>query len=309
MRRARVFAPATIGNVGPGFDVLGLAIDGLGDTVEVRLDVKENEVIVTGRDALLLPKSMTKNAAAIAARAYLAKKGYKGGVRIYVLKGLPMSGGLGGSAASSVGGALAAAIALDEPYTDDDVLLAALRGEAAVAGTHFDNLAPCLYGGLTCVLPAIGKGAPRVCRIGVHRDWWVALVSPSHQLETRRARAVLPKQMKTQQWVEQMARTTALAYAFAAGDVSLARHALVDRFAETARAKLIPSFAKVKKAAEKAGAIGASISGAGPSVFALCEDMMTASKAARAMQDAFGKVESTAHVGRIDKLGARKVQH
>jgi homoserine kinase len=119
---------------------------------------------------------------------------------------------------------------------------------------------------------------------------------------------VLKKQLRTQEWVEQMARTAGLLHAFATGNVALARTALVDCFAEPARARLIPRFAQVKAAAEKTGAIGASVSGAGPTVFALCEDASTATRVSGAMQRAFGKVESTSYVGRIDKLGARKVE-
>jgi homoserine kinase len=309
MKRARVFAPATIGNVGPGFDVLGLAVDGLGDVVEVQVDTVRTEVFISGRDAAVLPKSAAKNAAAIAARAYLRSKGYDAPFLVSILKGLPVSGGLGGSAASSVGGALAAAYALGKPFTKEEVLLAAVQGEAFVAGRHFDNLAPCLYGGLTCVVPNEGRAAPNIGCIRVKEDWWLALVSPSVRLETKSARAVLPKQLVTKVWVQQMANTAALVHAFAEGDAKLAARALDDRFAEPARARLIPNFAAVKRAALKAGALGASISGAGPTVFALCETELLARTAGKAMQRGFGKTASTVHVGRIDTTGARKVDH
>jgi homoserine kinase len=139
--QARVFAPATIGNVGPGFDVLGAAVDGLGDTVSVMLGVKTPECRVLGRDADAVPRALDENTAAIAARAYLLSKKYTRPFSITIEKGLPLSGGLGGSAASSVGGALAAAHALAKPFKDTDILAAAAEGEAHAAGWHFDNLA------------------------------------------------------------------------------------------------------------------------------------------------------------------------
>ena len=225
-QRARVFAPATIGNVGPGFDVLGLCIDGLGDVVEARIG--ESYVEVAGRDAELVPLEPEKNAASIAARALL---GCDVGISIH--KGLPLSGGLGGSAASSVGGALAAALASGKRFSSERILQAALEGEAAGAGRHYDNLAPCLYGGLMLVLP---RDPPVLVPVPVRARWWIAVCTPNQRLETKAARAVLPVNFPG--WPAQMANTTALALAFSQGDPKLLRAALHDGFAEPARAPL-----------------------------------------------------------------------
>lgn len=298
MKRAKVFAPASIGNVGPGFDVLGLAVDGLGDTVEVTLGGEES-IDISGRDADLVP--LKGNAAVIAAKAYL--KGRGGNVCLSLHKGLPLSGGLGGSAASSVGGALAAALALGGKVRMDEVLEAALAGEEAVAGRHYDNLAPCLHGGLVLVLP---RDPPRLVQVPLKGTWWLALVTPATRLETKKARSVLPSLVDRKVWVAQMANTAALTLALSRGDSELAKHALQDVYAEPARAPLIPSFAEAKSAALKAGALGCSISGAGPTVFALTDSRLKALRCAKAMQRAFG--EATLHVGQVSKRGARRVR-
>ncbi|HKR62401.1 MAG TPA: homoserine kinase [Thermoanaerobaculia bacterium] len=299
MTKATAFAPGSIGNVGPGFDVLGLAFDGLGDTVTVDLTRGASRVLaVTGRDAELVPLDPERNCAAIAANAYLRPFGYR--AIVSVEKGLPLAGGMGGSAASSVAGAFAAALALGQAPATRDVLLAALEGESCVAGRHLDNIAPAVVGGLAlsrCVDPI------DVVRIPVVADWWVALVTPRVRIQTKDARALLPDECDRATWVQQMANTTALAHAFASGDGALLRRALDDRYAEPRRAPLIPRFYDIKRAALDAGAFGCSISGSGPTLFAICAD----GDAARACADAMlAEVEASAHVGPIAKEGVRR---
>lgn len=304
--RATAFAPATIGNVGPGFDVLGLAVDGLGDRATVELGPPGPDLVtsITGRDADLVPREPEKNAAVIAARAMLSRLGAAPcSLRVGLEKGLPLAGGLGGSAASSVAGALAAALALTgrTPSTED-LLLAALEGEAAVAGRHLDNLAPCALGGLVLVRSVEPLD---VIPLPPAAPWWVALVTPAVRVETRAARALLPKAWEQAEWVRQMAHTSALVVAFLRGDAGMARRALDDRYAEPRRAVLIPRFAEVKAAALEAGALGCSLSGSGPTLFALAEDEAAARRCAAAMTSAFQTLASTSHVGPIAKNGAR----
>ncbi len=307
VRRARVFAPATIGNVGPGFDVLGVAVAGLGDEVEITLDVDRAECIVTGRDAELVPRGLRDNAAAIAARAFLDAKKHTRPFALAIHKGLPLSGGLGGSAASSVGGALAAALALGKPFTDEAVLVAAAEGEAAVAGWHFDNLAPCYFGGLTLVLPTAERVLPEIVRLRSAGNLWVALASPHVRVETKHARAVLPAESPRAAWVRQMARTSALVVALSRGDTRLLSLALHDEIVEPARAPLIPGFLAAKRAALAAGALGCSISGAGPTTFALATDERRARRVAKAMAQAYAMVGASLHVAPLSRRGAHRV--
>jgi homoserine kinase len=300
MNKGTAFAPGSIGNVGPGFDVLGLAVDGIGDRVTVELTKRESRVhAVTGRDAEFVPRNAAKNCAAIAANAYLEPFGFRAIVTIE--KGLALAGGMGGSAASSVAGAYAAGLALGQSPNVRDVLAAALEGEAAVAGRHLDNIAPSVVGGL-----ALSRSVDPidVIKLPVAEDWWIALVTPNVRIRTKDARALLPEQCDRATWIQQMANTTALAHAFAAGDGELLRRALDDRYAEPRRASLIPSFYEVKRAALKSGAFGCSISGSGPTLFAIAPDEAVARACRDAMARAFGEVAGT-HVGAIAKQGVR----
>lgn len=311
MTHATVFAPGTIGNVGPGFDVLGLAVDGIGDTVTIELiDGDDAPVAVTGRDASLVPTDPRRNAAAIAARAALDRRGHRGGIRVAIDKGLPLAGGLGGSAASSVGGALAALIALAKARGESsdpdriEVITAALTGETAVAGPHLDNIVPCALGGL-----GLSRSVDPIdaARLPVAAEWWIALVTPRLRIETKAARAILPPVWGSKGFVQLMANTAGLIHAFATGDGELLRRSLDDVYAEPLRKALVPHFDDVKSAAIRAGAFGGSLSGSGPTVFAIAPDEATARAAAAAMQQAFADVASTAHVGPIAREGAREV--
>lgn len=307
MTRAAAFAPGSIGNVGPGFDVLGLAVDGIGDTVEVTLlsDPDSQIYEITGRDADAVPSDPARNVAAVAATAWLRRAGIDKRVGVSVRKGLALSGGMGGSAASSVAGACAAALASGRTPDPLDVMLAALEGEAMVSGRHLDNIAPSVYGGLVICR---STDPIDVSPVPLAASWWVALVTPSVRIETKAARALLPPSSDRAEWIQEMANTTALTWAFASGDAGLAARALDDVFAEPRRASLIPRFHDVKRAALAAGAIGCSISGSGPTVFALTESEEVAAKCAAAMRSAFREIASTSHVGAVARQGVRPAE-
>jgi homoserine kinase len=306
--KATAFAPGSIGNVGPGFDVLGLAFDGIGDrvTVELTRDAPRVEN-VTGIDAGLVPRDPERNCAAIAALAVLRGSGFNAIVSID--KGLPLAGGMGGSAASSVAGAYAALLAVEQTLLSapqhsrqECLLYSALEGESAVAGRHLDNIAPSVVGGLAlsrCVDPI------DVIKLPVAATWWIVLVTPHVRIQTREARALLPNESDRATWIQQMANTLAVAHAFAVADGALLRRALDDRYAEPRRAALIPRFYEVKKAALDAGAFGCSISGSGPTLFAIAENEDLAERCAYAMQRAFGDIKSSSSVCRIAKEGVR----
>jgi homoserine kinase len=296
-----VFAPGSVGNVGPGFDILGLAIDGLGDRVTVELG-KSGPVIVRGRDAELVPTDPAKNAASIAASAMLRKRQQAAALQITIEKGLPVSGGMGGSAASSVAGALAAALAIGANASKEEIMIAALEGEMFVSGRHLDNIAPITLGGLV-----LSRSIDPVDAIPlkVPDNWSVALITPRVRIETKQARAILPQQWD-RSWIQQMANTAALIAAFASGDGALARRALDDLYAEPRRAPMIPHFAEVKRAALDSGAFGCSISGSGPTIFAIV-DRSTSRNCLDAMRRAMGDIESETRVAEIARRGAHPV--
>jgi homoserine kinase len=302
MRRATAFAPGSIGNVGPGFDVLGLAVEACGDRVTVELSDAEPRILsVTGRDAHLIPLDPEANVAMIAARAWLRSAGADVNPILSIEKGLPLSGGLGGSAASSVAGALAASAAAGVPASPESIMLAALEGESLVSGPHLDNIGPSVLGGLTLVRSVDPLD---VVRLHVREEWYVALLTPDVRVDTRNARALLPEMLSRAEWIPQMANTASMVHAFASGDASLMRRSLVDHYAEPARAGLIPQFHEIKKAALDNGSFGCSISGSGPTVFALVL-AADAHRCVEAMAAALGRTKSIALVSRIDRQGAR----
>jgi homoserine kinase len=302
---ATAFAPGSIGNVGPGFDVLGLAIEGIGDRVTVELTDGDARVdSIAGVDAALVPLDPQRNAAAIAAIAWLRAHGDSRNPIVTIEKGLPLSGGLGGSAASSVAGAFAAALAMGSETSPIELAAAALQGEMTVAGEHLDNIAPAILGGL-----ALSRSVRPIDIIAltVAADWRLALVTPDVRIQTKAAREVLPSTSGRAVWVQQMANTAGVVHAFATGDGDLLRRALDDRYAEPRRASLIPHFNAVKRAALDAGAFACTISGSGPTLVAICADDDIAHRVTAAMQTAFEQVRSIARISPIARQGVRAV--
>jgi homoserine kinase len=304
--RAEVFAPASIGNVGPGFDVLGLAIDGLGDHVTIELTDGDARIdAVTGRDADTVPRDPARNVVSIAAAAWLRAHGDPRNAIVSIEKGLAVAGGLGGSAASSVAGAFAAAIASGVERPDPiEVMEAALAGESHASGRHLDNVAPIALGGFVL---SRSTDPIDVVSLRFPHEWRVALVTPRVRVETKSARGILPMQWERGEWIQQMANSIALVQAFANGDGALLRRALDDRYAEPRRAALIPHFHDVKRAALDAGAYGCSISGSGPTVFAICANDDDATRIAAAMRAAFGDIETAVHTAPIARQGVRRL--
>jgi homoserine kinase len=309
----RVFAPATIANLGPGFDCLGVAIDGPGDTLEARAVPGGPPGVsieaITG-DAAGIPLEAERNCAGRAAQAVFQRAGKATKDAALVLrlhKGLPRGSGLGSSAASAVAGAVAAHMLLGTPLGSNALLEAALEGECvASGGRHADNLAAALLGGFTIVrshepLDVVRLEAPALLRFVV--------VLPAMELETRHARAILPESVPLTAAVANWANAAAMVAAVARGSAADIGRAVVDRVVEPARKHLIPGFDDVRRAALEAGAHGCSISGAGPSLFAIAT-AETGPAVAAAMQAAFARhgLEARSFVCPPDNRGARRVE-
>lgn len=300
--RARAYAPGSIGNVGPGLDVLGLAVAGLGDVVEATPGDDPGVVIADSghRDLSADPRT---HASALAAGAVLRRAGLEHrGVILRVTKGLPLSAGQGGSAASAVAGAGAVNALFGSPLEPLVLLEAALEAERTVAGHHADNLAPSLLGGLVLVR---SMEPLDVVRLAVAPDLVLVLVHPALTMRTRDARAVLPATIPLEVALHQCAQVAAIVAAAASGDVALFGRAIDDRLAEPVRAPLLPGFMAAKAAALAAGGLGCSISGSGPTAFALAPDRKTADRIAEAMIAAYAAagLESTARVTHPDLEG------
>ncbi len=309
MDQVTVFAPATIANLGPGFDVLGVAVDGMGDWVSATLRDEPGIVIesVEG-DGGRLSRDPDENTAGVAARAALKLIGVTHvGVALRVRKGLPLGSGLGSSGASAAAAAWAVNVLFNQPLSKTQLLHAALEAEAAVSGWHADNVAPSLFGGFVLIrsyepLDIIEMPTP-------HGLIFV-LVTPDFELPTRQARAAVPQQIAIKQHVANSGNLAAMISALFGGSVALLGRAMGDVIIEPARAPLIPGFNEVKAAALNAGALACSISGAGPTLFALSDEPARALFIASAMQAAFlehGGLASQHHIARVDQEGARVV--
>lgn len=315
MNRVRVFAPASVSNLGPGFDVLGLALAEPGDVVEAEWSERPGiEIAEMTGDEGLLTTDPTLNVAAVAAAsalACLAGAGTSGGpgIRLHVHKQMPLASGLGGSAASSVAGAMAVNELFGAPLTKRQLLVHALAGERVAAGsTHADNAAPSLLGGIVLVrscdpLDVIDLPVPPALR--------VVVLHPHARLETARARSLLHGRGFTiEHVVANLGNLGALVAALYRGDLELLGRAIEDRLVEPLRVPLVPGFDAVRAAARRSGALGCSISGSGPSIFALAENDATAARVAEAMRDALREAtELTGDLfaGAVNALGARRV--
>ncbi|PIN85858.1 homoserine kinase [Candidatus Woesearchaeota archaeon CG10_big_fil_rev_8_21_14_0_10_44_13] len=286
MNSVKVFSPATIGNIGPGFDVLGLAVEGMGDIVQAR-KIKKGVKIKSVYSKWKIPKDPRKNTAGIAAKEVLKMIGAKGGVELSIIKGLPAGSGLGSSAASATAAAYAVNLIYGNKLSKNELILPATKAEEAVSGGFFaDNTAPALLGGATLTRSCLPLD---VVRLGTISDLIIVLVTPEIQVLTKKARAILPKMVRMKDFVGNMANSCLIASAFSKNDYSLFSRSLNDFIVEPARAKLIKGFYDVKKSAIDAGADGMTISGAGPSVFAITNKMKKAKEIEAAMLDAFRK--------------------
>lgn len=302
--KSTAFSPASVGNVGVGFDILGHVVEGAGDRATVRL-TGDGEVRVLAVRGVVseLPLEAESNTGGRALLSMLKHAPAGTGFELELDKGIALGSGMGGSAASAVAAVVAANALLPRPLGMAELYDAAMDGEAAASGSrHGDNVAPMLLGGLVI---APSHGAP--VRVPVPAWLHVALVHPHFVLETRRARAALAGSYELHGFVEQ-SEGLALVLAGCYGQsAELIRRGLRDVLVEPRRASLIPGFRAVQAAALDTGALGASISGAGPSVFAWCDSRAAAERAAVAMAAAFAAVglASDSFVSRVDAPAAR----
>lgn len=304
-QKARVFAPGGIGNVGPGFDILGLAVAGAGDTVTATMSHVPG-VAIDDPGHPSLPTDPDRHTSGIAAREVLRRGGAGFGVRLSIEKGLPLAGGQGGSAASAVAGAVAANRLLDKPLDSMQLLEASIAAEAMVSGYHADNVAPILLGGLVLIRSLEPLD---VLRLPVPEGLIIVLAHPDHPFPTREGRAVLPETLLRDDAVFQCAQVAAMVAAACSGDIAAFGRAIQDRIAEPARAPKLTGFIAAKRAALGSGALGCSISGSGPTAFAVVPDHGTGEAVAMAMVHAYEQagVPCTARVTTPDLIGARPV--
>jgi homoserine kinase len=311
VKTVTAFAPATTANVAVGFDTLGFACDVVGD--EVTLTVRDDKKLIIdsiefkNTDQSILPFEIDKNTASVVVKQFCETFDLDIGFTIQIKKGIPLSSGLGGSAASAVAAAIACNAFLKTPLSKEELVRLALMGEMISSGSmHADNVAPCVYGGLTLVhslepFHVISLPIPDVCCVWVY---------PHLSVNTKEARKILNEHISLVDHVKQSAQLASFIAALYEKNNTLLQQSLTDYVIEPQRAQFVPDFYVLKKMALEQGAFGMSFSGSGPTMFAFAETKETANKIGVALcaQLKQKKIEADYWVSKISTEGARIVR-
>ena len=268
MRSIKVQAPATVANLVCGFDVLGMCLHKPFDVMEVRL-LNERKIIIESADGYNLPSDPAENTAGAPLIEMLHELEGNIGFEVIIHKHIKPGSGIGSSAASAAGATVAANLLLDGKFSNEDLVRFAMFGEKVASGVkHADNIAPCIYGGITLIrsifpLDIISIPAP---------DLFVIVVHPQIEVKTADARQILRKEVLLKDAIKQWGNIAGLVAGFMKNDLQLIGRSLEDVIIEPVRSILIPGFDEIKQKSKEAGALGGGISGSGPSIFMLCED-------------------------------------
>ncbi|WP_372744044.1 homoserine kinase [Lutibacter sp.] len=304
MEQLKIFTPATIANVSCGFDVLGLALDTVGDEMTIRKVAKKG-VTITKIIGQNLPLETQKNVAGVAALALLAETDSEFGFEIEIDKRIKPGSGIGSSAASSAGAVWAINELLGKPFNTTDLVRFAMEGERLATGVaHADNVAPALFGGFTLV-----RSYEPLDIVNIHtpNELFATVIHPQIEVKTSDAREILRTTVSLKDAIKQWGNVGGLISGLYTEDYNLIGRSLEDYIVEPIRSILIPAFDAVKQNSIKAGALGCGISGSGPSIFALSKGEETAKKVAQAMKAVYEKVgiDYDIHVSKINKQGIK----
>ncbi len=297
----QVICPATVANLVCGFDILGLALNEPCDIMEVSL-IDEPKVIIHNRDEFNLPTEPGQNVAGVVFLSAIEKAGISKGFEVTIEKHIKPGSGIGSSAASAAGAAVAANHLLGNIFSTDEVVQLAMNGEKLASGVkHADNIAPCILGGVSLIrsihpLDIISIPSP---------DLHVTVVHPQIEVRTSDARQILRQQVLLKDAIKQWGNIAGLVAGFLKNDLDLIGRSLEDVIIEPVRSILIPGFDELKKKCREAGALGGGISGSGPSVFMLSRDEQTARQVQSVMQDIYESIgiEYHTYVTTINKKG------
>jgi homoserine kinase len=305
-REVSVFAPATVSNVACGFDVMGFAVHEPGDIATVRKIEKPGVFLkIVGGGDDRLPRESSKNTAGIAVIEFLKKMKVATGIEIELHKKMPMGSGLGSSAASAVAAVYATNILFDNPLSRNELLPFVLEAEKAACGSaHADNAAPSLLGGFVLIR---SYNPLDTLSLAVPANLMCTILHPFLEIKTEYARKILSKKILLKDAVTQWGNVGGLVTGLLKNDYDLIGRSLQDVIAEPLRSKLIPGFIEIKKAAMNAGALGCSISGSGPAIFALSKSKSIANNVGQAMKAACDKkdIDNNIYISEINKEGPR----
>jgi len=305
MNKIKVFCPGTIANVSCGFDVLGLCLDTTGDEMVITKTNKPG-VKITKIIGQNLPLETEKNVAGVAVLDMLkALNNTTDGFEIEIYKNIKPGSGIGSSAASSTGAVYGVNQLLGKPFSNHDLIAFAMKGEELASGVpHADNVAPALLGGFTLVRSTTPLD---VLKLHTPSALYATVIHPQIEVKTADARQILKSKVRLKTAITQWGNIGALVSGLYTEDYDLIARSLEDVIVEPIRSILIPAFDKVKEVSKAAGALGAGISGSGPSIFALSKGEDTAKKVAKAMQEVYDKVGVSydVHISKINDQGIK----
>ena len=305
MKKIKIKCPGTVANLVCGFDILGMSLNEPYDIMEITL-LDEPKVIIHNRDNYNLPTEPVKNVAGVVFLSVMEKVGGNVGFEVTIEKHIKPGSGIGSSAASAAGAAVAANHLLGNIFSSDEVVQFAMNGEKLASGVkHADNIAPCIFGGVSLIrsihpLDIIPLSSP---------DLFVTIVHPQIEVRTSDARQILRQQVLLKDAIKQWGNIAGLVTGFLKNDVDLIGRSLEDVIIEPVRSILIPGFDEVKTKCKEAGALGGGISGSGPSMFMLSKDKKTAEAVEAVMKEIYERigVDYNTYVTTINKNGVEIV--
>lgn len=306
MEEIKVFCPATIANVSCGFDVLGLALDSVGDEMTIR-KTSEKGIRITKIKGQDLPLETKNNVAGVAGLAFLEKSDYDGGFEIEIDKRIKPGSGIGSSAASSSGAVWAMNYLLGKPFSNLELVEFAMQGEKLASDVaHADNVAPAIYGGFTLVR---SYEPLDIIPIPTPSELFATVIHPQIEIKTSDSRKILKTTISMQQGIQQWGNLGGLVAGLFQNDYELIGRSLHDHIVEPIRSILIPAFDDIKKNALESGALGSGISGSGPSIFALSKGEETAKRVAESMKKTYQNigVDFDIHISKVNSQGIKKI--
>ena len=306
MNEIKIFCPATIANISCGFDVLGVALDTIGDEMIVR-KTQEKGIRITKLEGQQLPMETHLNVAGVAGLALLAVSDYDGGFDIEIYKKIKAGSGIGSSAASSTGAVWAMNELLGKPFSTLELVRFAMEGERLASGVaHADNVAPALFGGFTLVRSYTPLD---VIPIPSPTDLYATVIHPQIEVKTSDSRKILKTTISLEDGIKQWGNLGGLIAGLFTSDYNLIGRSLEDYIIEPIRSILIPGFDAIKSTAMSNGALGCGISGSGPSIFAFSKGEATAQKVGTEMKEVYRKIgiDFDVHISKINTSGIKQL--
>ena len=307
MKKIKVFAPASIANLGCGFDIMGMALDEVGDVLEMTLDEDGEGIAIVNTTDVPLPGDIEDNVITPVLRKFFAMTGHKGRVEVRILKKIYPGSGIGSSAASSAAAAFGINELFGAPLDEEQVVVCAMEGEnLASGGYHADNAAPAVMGGITLIR---GYEPLDIIKLPVPGNLYCPVIHPHLMVSTKQARSILPKEIPMHTAITQWGNVGGLVAGLCTGNIELVGRAMRDVVAEPYRKQFIPGFDELREKLHIAGALAMNISGSGPSVFALAGRSDLAQKAAAIMERHFTQqgIEFESYVVKVSNKGARLI--